>query len=151
MRSKLPIGRPHALEQLFRRGQIFDLGGPDCNQWLYYEAPFRKADESSLFRSGSRRKRRLIRAGLFALVRSRATTRHSGSDGAGPIRTQTRAKTATNSVGAETHSRSFAEEIGDQLGIKVGAVKTRIGRGKQYLRDRMKPHLGTRGAATLTR
>lgn len=43
------------------------------------------------------------------------------------------------------------EEIGDQLGIKVGAVKTRIGRGKQYLRDRMKPHLGTRGAATLTR
>jgi RNA polymerase sigma-70 factor, ECF subfamily len=43
------------------------------------------------------------------------------------------------------------QEIGDQLGIKVGAVKTRIGRGKQFLRDRMNPHLGIRGGATLTR
>jgi RNA polymerase sigma-70 factor (ECF subfamily) len=43
------------------------------------------------------------------------------------------------------------DEIGVQLGINIGAVKTRISRGNQYLRDRMTRHLGQRGVASLTR
>jgi RNA polymerase sigma-70 factor, ECF subfamily len=43
------------------------------------------------------------------------------------------------------------EEIGIQLGINVGAVKTRVSRGNKYLRDRMTRHLGQRGVASLTR
>jgi len=41
-------------------------------------------------------------------------------------------------------------EIGSQLGINIGAVKTRISRGNKYLRDRMTRHLGQRGVASLT-
>jgi RNA polymerase sigma-70 factor (ECF subfamily) len=43
------------------------------------------------------------------------------------------------------------DEIGVRLGINVGAVKTRVSRGNQYLRDRMALHLGDRGVASLTR
>lgn len=43
------------------------------------------------------------------------------------------------------------DEIGSQLGINVGAVKTRVSRGNKYLRERMKRHLGQRGVSTLTR
>jgi len=43
------------------------------------------------------------------------------------------------------------DEIGSQLGINVGAVKTRVSRGNQYLRERMTQHLGQRGVASLTR
>jgi hypothetical protein len=32
----------------------------------------------------------------------------------------------------------------------VGAVKTRVSRGNQYLRERMNRHLGRRGVASLT-
>lgn len=42
------------------------------------------------------------------------------------------------------------DEIGSQLGINLGAVKTRVSRGNQYLRDRMVRHLGQRGVASLT-
>jgi RNA polymerase sigma-70 factor (ECF subfamily) len=42
------------------------------------------------------------------------------------------------------------DEIGSQLGINLGAVKTRVSRGNQYLRDRMVRHLGERGVASLT-
>jgi RNA polymerase sigma-70 factor (ECF subfamily) len=42
------------------------------------------------------------------------------------------------------------DEIGGRLGINVGAVKTRVSRGNQYLRDRMERHLGERGVASLT-
>lgn len=41
------------------------------------------------------------------------------------------------------------DEIGAELGIHVGAVKTRVSRGNQYLRDRMIRHLGARGVASL--
>jgi len=41
-------------------------------------------------------------------------------------------------------------EIGSQLGINIGAVKTRISRGNKYLRDRMVRHLGQRGVASLS-
>jgi RNA polymerase sigma-70 factor (ECF subfamily) len=43
------------------------------------------------------------------------------------------------------------DEIAGQLGINVGAVKTRVSRGNQYLRARMTRHLGQRGVASLTR
>ena len=43
------------------------------------------------------------------------------------------------------------DEIGVQLGINVGAVKTRVSRGNKYLRDRMTRHLGQRGVASLAR
>ena len=43
------------------------------------------------------------------------------------------------------------DEIGAQLGINLGAVKTRVSRGNQYLRERMIRHLGERGVASLTR
>ena len=43
------------------------------------------------------------------------------------------------------------DEIARRLGIKVGAVKTRVSRGNQYLRARMTRHLGQRGVASLTR
>jgi RNA polymerase sigma-70 factor (ECF subfamily) len=42
------------------------------------------------------------------------------------------------------------QEIADQLGVELGAVKTRVSRGNQYLRARMMRHLGQRGVATLT-
>jgi RNA polymerase sigma-70 factor (ECF subfamily) len=43
-----------------------------------------------------------------------------------------------------------AEDIGNRLNITTSAAKTRIGRGKEYLRDRMTRHLGRRGVASLT-
>jgi RNA polymerase sigma-70 factor (ECF subfamily) len=43
------------------------------------------------------------------------------------------------------------DEIGLRLGLNVGAVKTRVSRGNQYLRNRMTRHLGRRGVASLTR
>jgi RNA polymerase sigma-70 factor (ECF subfamily) len=43
------------------------------------------------------------------------------------------------------------DEIAVLLNVKVGAVKTRVSRGNQYLRDRMRRHLGQRGVASLTR
>jgi RNA polymerase sigma-70 factor (ECF subfamily) len=42
-------------------------------------------------------------------------------------------------------------DIAGQLGIRLGAVKTRVSRGNKYLRDRMTRHLGERGVASLTR
>ena len=38
-----------------------------------------------------------------------------------------------------------------RLGITIAATKSRLYRGHMYLRDRMLPHCGRRGAATLTR
>jgi RNA polymerase sigma-70 factor (ECF subfamily) len=43
------------------------------------------------------------------------------------------------------------DEIGVELGITVGAVKARVSRGNKYLRDRIEPHCGNLGLATLTR
>lgn len=42
------------------------------------------------------------------------------------------------------------DEIGSRLGINLGAVKTRVSRGNEYLRERMVRHLGQRGVASLT-
>lgn len=42
------------------------------------------------------------------------------------------------------------EEVASTLGISVAATKSRLHRAQGYLKDRMLPHCGRRGAATLT-
>lgn len=42
------------------------------------------------------------------------------------------------------------EDVASTLGISVAATKSRLHRAQGYLKDRMLPHCGTRGAATLT-
>jgi RNA polymerase sigma-70 factor (ECF subfamily) len=42
------------------------------------------------------------------------------------------------------------EDIGNRLNVTTYTAKTRITRGKKYLRDRMTRHLGRRGVASLT-
>jgi DNA-directed RNA polymerase specialized sigma24 family protein len=47
--------------------------------------------------------------------------------------------------------RGFSlDEVASHLGITVGATKSRLHRGQEYLRARMMRHCGKRGLATLT-